>query len=93
MAELAGELWKFNMAKVVVVDVTEDYRLMQPPLPSEFYPVVAELWMPAYRLRTKLWCEHLVDGFLYDWHQGPECEPGEWYVGVVQESFVHEMCA
>jgi hypothetical protein len=83
MAELFGNLWEHNLAKIIVVDVTDDYRLMQPPMPTDFYPVLREVWMPRYMLSNRLPEEDLVTGYLYDWHQRPETENGWWYVGVV----------
>lgn len=83
MAQLAGCLWKLNLAKVIVVDVTDDYTLMQPPMPSDFYPVLSEMWLPRYRLGDHLPNSDLVTGYLYDWHETPDHEDGSWYVGVV----------
>jgi len=84
MAELIGNLWELNLARIVVVDVTEDYRLMQPPMPSDFYPVLTETWLPRYKLEESLMNVDLVNGYLYDWHETPETGAGHWYVGVVQ---------
>src|SRR6185437_11808453 len=83
MAECFGNLWEYNFCRVIVVDVTDDYRLMQPPMPSDFYPVLTELWLPCHKLRSSLSGEVLVDGYLYDWHESPVGESGSWYVGVV----------
>lgn len=83
MAELSGALWKYNLAKVVVLDVTDDYILMQPPLPSNCYPIIAELWMPRFGLASALAAAPIVEGYAYDWHERPLSESGEWYVGVV----------
>lgn len=85
MAELIGNLWEHNLARVVFVDVSDDYRLMQPPLPNEFYPVLKEAWMPRHRLSQKLSASEQVQGFLYDWHEAPLDEGGLWYVGVVDQ--------
>ncbi|BBO23038.1 MAG: hypothetical protein QY327_07840 [Fimbriimonadaceae bacterium] len=85
MAELSGKLWEWNLARVVVVDVTDDYRLMLGPMPSEFYPVLREVWLPRYRLQEVLQSDDLVTGYLYDWHEGPAQGSGSWYVGVVSE--------
>ena len=30
MAELMGNLWELNLVRVVFIDVSDDYRLMQP---------------------------------------------------------------
>jgi hypothetical protein len=86
MATLDGNLWQLNLAKVVVVDVSDDYRLMQPPMPSDFYPVLQEMWLPAHRLKDSLHQMALIRGYLYDWHESPAASDACWYVGVVQES-------
>jgi hypothetical protein len=91
MATLDGPLWMHNLAKVVVVDVTDDYRLMQPPLPSDFYPVLKETYMPRYKLIDRLPGENLVNGYLYDWHESPVQEDDIWYVGVVLEELANEL--
>lgn len=85
MAEMGENLWEFNLAKVVVVDVSDDYELMQPPLPTNCYPVLAEIWLPQYKLLDRLPEERLVDGFLYDWHERPGSKSQDWVVGVVRE--------
>ncbi len=85
MAEIAGSLWQHNMARVVIVDVSDDYRLMQPPLPSDLYPILVETWLPKYRLTQFLPEADLVAGYLYDWHESPQQEDDVWYVGMVQE--------
>ncbi len=90
MASLAGNLWEYNLAKVIVVDVTDDYRLMQPPLPSDFYPVLQEIWLPALNLADSLHRMNLISGYLYDWHERPEREQGDWYVGVVRENLAFD---
>ncbi len=86
MADLAGNLWEWNLAKVVVVDVTDDYLLMLGPMPSEFYPVLQEVYLPRHGLSDKLQSARLVEGYLYDWHETPLEEQGPWYVGVVDAS-------
>jgi hypothetical protein len=91
MAELLEPLWKHNLAKVVVVDVTDDYRLMQPPLPSDLYPVLKETYLPKYKLIDKLPAAELVHGYLYDWHESPDREDDCWYVGVVLEELANEL--
>ncbi len=89
MAELAGDLWEFNLAKVIVVDVSDDYELMQPPLPTSCYPVIAEVWMPRHKLMDRLPDTPLVQGFLYDWHETPKSGRQDWVVGVVRESIAN----
>lgn len=80
MATLEENLWSHNLTLVRVVDVTDDYRLMQPPMPSDCYPVIGETWLPAFGLARRLSQGALIAGYEYDWH-----EPGEdsWVVGVV----------
>lgn len=85
MATMCGNLWEFNLTKVVVVDVSDDYKLMQPPMPSDFYPVLAEMWLPTHNLLESLPTASLMDGYLYDWYETPESEGGRWYVGVVHQ--------
>lgn len=82
---MVGNLWEYNLTKIVVVDVSDDYRLMQSPMPSDFYLVLTEAWLPAYRLDERLPRHVLVSGYLYDWHETPEDKLGCWYVGVVKE--------
>jgi hypothetical protein len=83
MAQLAGNLWEYNLAKVVVIDVSEDYRLLQSPMPNGFYPVLRELWFPRHNLPTVLTNAQLVQGYLYDWHETGDSLSDSWYVGVV----------
>lgn len=88
MAELYGELWKHNVAKITIVDVTEDYRHMLDPMPSHMYPVVKEVWLPKYKLAERLLEEGLITGYQYDWHEvplGPH-DVEHWYVGVVADA-------
>jgi hypothetical protein len=91
MDRIAGNLWEYNLCRVVVIDVSDDYRLMQPPMPSDFYPVLREVWMPRYHLAEKLPEEALVNGYLYDWHESPDGEGGMWYVGVVQAELANRL--
>ncbi len=86
MATIGQDLWQYNLAKVIVVDVSDDYRLMQPPMPSDFYPVLTETWLPRHNLSTWLAQESLVNGYLYDWHESPHSEEEPWYVGVVDQA-------
>ncbi len=83
MADIAPNLWEFNLTRVIIVDVSDDYRLMQPPLPSDCYPVLLEAWLPSHNLSRSLPTKSLVDGYLYDWHEKAEEVTGSWYVGVV----------
>ncbi|CAN5572239.1 hypothetical protein BH11ARM1_BH11ARM1_04650 [soil metagenome] len=83
MDGITGNLWEYNLARVIVVDVTDDYLLMQPPLPSYFYPVLREVWLPKHQLGRTFPHDDLVPGYLYDWHETPESDLGSWYVGVV----------
>lgn len=84
MATLDGNLWEHNLTLVRVVDVSDDYRLMQPPMPSNCYPVIEEAWLPTFRLSRRLPDVRLVDGFLYDWHEAGQGD-NAWVVGVVSE--------
>ncbi|MES1227298.1 MAG: hypothetical protein ABUL72_01425 [Armatimonadota bacterium] len=87
---MGSDVWRYNMRRVVVVDVTDDYAVTLPPLPTECYPVLAELWVPAWHLPHNVGDLRLVDGYLYDWHESPEREDGTWFVGVVnKEAVVH----
>lgn len=90
-AEMQDALWKYNLAKVVVIDVTDDYRLMQPPLPADWYPVLKETYLPIHRLRRIVHERELVEGFLYDWHERPADETGQWTVGVVQGTYLDQI--
>jgi len=90
-AQLDGELWLHNMARVVVVDVTDDYKLMQDPLPNACYPVLKETLLPVYKIKKTLHDKGLVEGFLYDWHQMPDQEEDAYYVGVVSSELVHQL--
>jgi len=85
MAKINGSLWEYNLARVIVVDVSDDYRFMQAPMPSDFYPVLREVWLPRHGLSNQLDKEDLVTGYLYDWHETPNIEGGEWYVGMVRQ--------
>ncbi|MBS1717382.1 MAG: hypothetical protein JSS72_06595 [Armatimonadetes bacterium] len=73
------------------MDVTDDYRFMQPPMPSDFYPIIQEIWVPKHKLETALTDESLIAGYLYDWHESPKDENGFYYVGVVEETFLAQM--
>ena len=93
MAEIAGNLWELNLAKIVVVDVSDDYRLMVEPMPAFFYPVLEEIWLPRHKLDKYLRGRDLVDGYLYDWHERPEADDGKWYVAVVNRDLAKELGA
>lgn len=93
MADIFGNLWEHNLTKVIVVDVTDDYELMQPPLPSDCYPVLAEMYLPSYQLSRSLPEAELVFGYLYDWHETPRDESQPWVVGVVREELMHRSFA
>lgn len=91
MADLDGELWRYNVAKITLVDVTDDYHTLLDPMPSDMYPVVREVFLPKHRLIERLVDESLVDGYCYDWHEAPndaETPEEHWYVGVVNERIV-----
>jgi hypothetical protein len=84
MATLDGELWRFNFVNVVLVDVSDDYRYLLDPLPSECYPVITQKLVPTVLVNQSLPAAVAEEGFLYDWHEtSPDhCEP--WYVGMVR---------
>jgi hypothetical protein len=88
MAEICGNLWEYNLARVVVIDVSEDYRSMQAPMPSECYPVLKEMWIPTYQVVRNVMKGIRVDGYLYDWHESPAEAFGTWYVGVVHSALL-----
>lgn len=91
VATIDGNLWEFNFARVRIVDVSDDYRFMQPPMPSDFYPVLEELWLPAHDLDRLLAKDDLLQGYLYDWHECPLDGLGEWTVGVVSAQLASEL--
>lgn len=86
MDRIDGELWEYNLVRIVIIDVSDDYRLMQPPMPSECYPVLTEKWLPSYRLSDRLTHDCLLAGYLYDWHESNEGLFEPWYVGVVDQT-------
>jgi hypothetical protein len=89
MAMMGEQLCELNIARVVVVDVTDDYRVsMQPPLPHDWYPVLRELCVPAYDLERWLRKGTIVEGYLYDWHTRPVADGEAYYVGVVDQCLV-----
>jgi len=90
-AIMDGPLWQHNLAKVVVLDVSDDYHLMQPPLPNECYPVLVETYVPRHRVLKHFNELHLVEGFLYDWHQSPDSEEDCWYIGMVNSELVRNL--
>lgn len=87
-ADICGNLWEYNLAKVVVIDVSDDYRSMRAPMPSECYPVLKELWIPTFQLVKDVKFGAQVDGYLYDWHESPTDAFGTWYVGVVHSAML-----
>jgi len=93
MAELDGPLWPHNLTKVVVVDVTDDYALMQPPLPTACYPVLVERWLPRHGLIRRLPDADLVDGYQYDWHEAGDPSEDGVVVGVVKRELVDRLLA
>jgi hypothetical protein len=90
MADLAGDLWVYNVTRVTVVDVTGDYETCLEPLPSEFYPVITEMWLPRYQLEKRLLGEGFIADYAYDWHEPhkPSEEAEHWYVGVVNKKLL-----
>lgn len=90
MAEIDGDLWKYNFARVIVLDVSDDYRLMQDPLPACCYPVLAEMLWPSYALQGNIHDQRLVEGYLYDWHAS-DSETNSTYIGVVSQELAKSL--
>lgn len=88
MAEIDGELWRHNLTKLVVIDVSDDYLLMQPALPNDFYPVVTEVWVPNCNLKASITQIGESEGYLYDWHEISEDIMNEVTVGVVRANIL-----
>ncbi|MBL8065278.1 MAG: hypothetical protein JNM34_05405 [Chthonomonadaceae bacterium] len=88
MALILPDLWKFNIVKLVILDVSDDYRYWQSPLPIDWYPVLRETWVTSGDLDQRLADLNLVDGYLYDWHLTPDQEGDPWYVGVVDRGLL-----
>jgi hypothetical protein len=84
MASLDGELWRFNFVNLVMVDVSDDYRYLLEPLPSECYPVIKQQLVPAVVANRHLPASIEADGFLYDWHEPSSDAFDDWYVGMVR---------
>lgn len=93
MARLDGNLFEHNFVRVYVLDVSDDYELMQDPLPSCCYPVIAERWIPRWKLPAGLPDETLVPGYLYDWHEAAPANNEPWLVGVVRTELADELVA
>jgi len=91
MAKLDGNLWQYNFAKIVILDVSDDYELMRDPLPNCCYPVIAEMWVPRYKLPNLLPLTDLVDGYLYDWHQSGPNQSDPWMVGMVRSALAESL--
>lgn len=89
MANLDGDLWRYNIARVTLVDVSEDYQSFLGPMPSDFYPVLKEVISPKYKLMERLLNQEFVGGYCYDWHEAPDGDGEQhWYVGVVNENLI-----
>lgn len=88
MAILGDDLWSYNLARVILVDVTDDYRLSQDPLPLDCYPVLEEQFRPVYQLEEQLIGPDILPGFAYDWHVRPTDFSEPWFVAVVQREFM-----
>lgn len=100
MARIAGDLWKYNLAKVTVVDVSADYaflddslHLLLEPLPSNFYPILKEIWIPTVHLPRRFLEDDFIEGYHYEWHETPESLDGlqHWVVGVTQADAIRVM--
>lgn len=84
MAKLGSDLLGLNFARVVFVDVTDDVRLGQDPMPVDCYPVLGVLSLPWFTVES-LVPSGLVDlGYYYQWHLEPANYGEEWYVGMVK---------
>ena len=83
MARIEGNLWEYNFAKVVLLDVSSDYELMQTPMPTECYPVLEERWMMRESVKDSMPKDDFVPGYLYDWHEVGSID-AEIFVGVVR---------
>ncbi len=83
MADVGDGLWRYNFRRVVVVDVSDDYRFFHPPMPASMYPVLDDVLLPVHGLFKGLGDRSLVDGYLYDWHESPDRGSDPLYVGVV----------
>ncbi len=90
MATIAGNLWEYNFARIIVLDVTDDYRLSQGPVPMDCYPVLKEVWVPMFEIDARLADPHLMEGYLYDWHESPDRPDAPWFVGVVHAQLLLE---
>ncbi|MBX3097189.1 MAG: hypothetical protein KF812_10025 [Fimbriimonadaceae bacterium] len=91
MDKIDGNLWEYNLVRLVVLDVSDDYRLPHGPLPMDCYPVLTERWVLATQIDHTLADPKLVDGYLYDWHESPEIPSGTWYVGMVDRGMIQEL--
>ena len=81
------DLWCYNVAKVIIVDVTDDYVTLAEPLPTVCYPILKVIWLPAYQLPHHLLRQPLLSGYAYDRHETIPSQEGteHWYVGVVHQ--------
>lgn len=91
MDRIEGNLWQYNLVRIVALDVTDDYRLPHGPVPMECYPVLAEKWVLASHIDAALADPSLVDGYLYDWHETPAEPSGPWYVGMVNRGVIQDL--
>jgi hypothetical protein len=87
-AVLDGDLWVHNLAHVVLVDVTDDYRRNRRPQPVDCYPILGEIWLPTVVMPQRLAKGSLIENYLYDWHERPSEGNPTWYVGVVHSPSV-----
>jgi hypothetical protein len=65
------------------VDVTDDLRFNQQPMPSDCYPILASFSVPWFAINSMFPNGINIPGFAYEWHQEPESLDDNWYVGVV----------
>lgn len=90
MATLDGNLWDYNFTKVVLLDVSDDYTLMQEPMPACCYPVLGEVLVPVAELPGGFARRNWMQGYLYDWHE-TDVTTKAWYVGVVRQELAERL--
>ncbi len=91
MATIEGNLWEYNFARVVVLDVSSDYELMRDPMPPSCYPVLTETYILRTELIKRLPDVNLVAGYLYDWHENGDLDDDAMYVGVVRSELAETL--
>lgn len=92
MAQIDGNLWEHNFARITVIDVSSDYELMRDPMPAYCYPVLTERWVMRAQMDALLPIDGWVSGYLYDWHQADEADD-HFYVGMVRRELADGLLA